>query len=185
MSFQNFFLKTCHSHGWWKWQAYFQYLVHQFASHFSSIEFEFNSSCMQCHWIFLFKWNFIYVKSTHLKIVSLSLIVCNNLEPKFDSSSKLWFLQFDSSFSFLLLGVNRNDMKFANHVGHCMSFFQIGNNCCRWNGHSPIHKNLNTKYSCLNDDDDLIFHPTIFTTNIWVNSNQFLCCIVCQPIIIS
>ncbi len=104
MSFQNFFLKTCHSHGWWKWQAYFQYLVHQFASHFSSIEFEFNSSCMQCHWIFLFKWNFIYVKSTHLKIVSLSLIVCNNLEPKFDSSSKLWFLQFDSSFSFLFFG---------------------------------------------------------------------------------
>jgi hypothetical protein len=35
------------------------YLVHQFASHFFPIEFEFNSSCVQCHSIVSF--NFLII----------------------------------------------------------------------------------------------------------------------------
>ncbi len=79
-SFQIFILKNFLSprpHS----QANFQYLLHQFASHFSlaklnlnstfivfefnSIiyEFQFNSSSMQCHPIFSFKWNLISKKS--------------------------------------------------------------------------------------------------------------------------
>ncbi len=46
-------------------QANFENIMHQFAIHFSSMEFEFNSSCMQSHSIFSFKWNLIFTKSIH------------------------------------------------------------------------------------------------------------------------
>ncbi len=46
-------------------QANFQNIMHKSAIHFSSMEFEFNSSCMQCHSIFSFQWNLIFTKSIH------------------------------------------------------------------------------------------------------------------------
>ncbi len=54
------------------------YLLHQFTSHFSSIEFELHSSYMQCHSIFSFEWNLIF----HFNIISSPLIICSNVEPK-------------------------------------------------------------------------------------------------------
>jgi hypothetical protein len=72
-----------------KWQANFQYFLDQFASHFSSIRFklnyieyesnvfQFNSSCMQCHSIFSFKWNLM-----SNFFFSSSLVVHSNTKAK-------------------------------------------------------------------------------------------------------
>jgi len=41
-----------------------------------------NSNYKQCHWIFSFKWNLISRNQSIFSIMWLSLIVCNNLKPK-------------------------------------------------------------------------------------------------------
>ncbi len=41
-----------------------------------SIQFQFNSSCVKCHWISSYEWNLISTK-----LVWLSLAVCSNGEP--------------------------------------------------------------------------------------------------------
>lgn len=80
VSFSSFFFGQYHDRGWWKWQVDFQYLLHQFVYRFSSIEFEFSSSCMQFYSIFSFPnydtW--IPQKSTHFLS---SFIITGSAQP--------------------------------------------------------------------------------------------------------
>jgi len=67
--FQSCLFSQHHSPRWWKWWAYSQFLVHQFASLFSLIEFESNWIEFKLYAIVIsilsFKWNLILTKSTH------------------------------------------------------------------------------------------------------------------------
>jgi hypothetical protein len=87
LSFLKVFFGT--SYSW----VHFQYL-HQFASHFSLIEFEFNSieskfqfdsSCMECHQYFHSNWTYFHKISSffHPLINRLALIMHNNTKPNY------------------------------------------------------------------------------------------------------
>jgi hypothetical protein len=62
-------------------------------------QFKFNSIQVACNFIIYFhsKWNLICTKSTHFFIISLSLVVQNNLEPKLNEGppmimKELWLV---------------------------------------------------------------------------------------------
>jgi hypothetical protein len=75
------------------------YLLYQFTSHFSSIEFELHSSYMQCDSIFSFKWNLIF----HFYIISSPLIICSNVEPKLMMGECLILLVLQKFIIFFVL----------------------------------------------------------------------------------
>jgi hypothetical protein len=103
----------------------------------------FNTLCTICI-SFLFNWIWIQFKLLAMSLnilIQMELYLC-----KINSFKKLihchWYcattwspsliLVANCDFSNLIilfhsysLGINRNDMKFANHIGHCTSFFQI------------------------------------------------------------
>jgi hypothetical protein len=74
-------------------------LLHQFTSHFSSIEFELHSSYMQCHSIFSFEWNLIF----HFYIISSPLIICSIVEPKLMMGECLILLVLQKFIIFFVL----------------------------------------------------------------------------------